>query len=488
MILSRFVRIQLAIFAVLTVIGVSVMGLYYIHLPALAGIGETSVTVQLPTAGGLYRFANVTYRGKTIGNVAQVKLTPNGVDAVLSIDSAASVPADLDAQVKSVSAIGEQYVDLLPRHGGGPYLSDGAVIPLNRTSVPEEIGPILDQANALLASIPAGKFKTVVDESFTAFNGSGPDLQRLLDNTRLFLQAAQDNIAPTTTLLDQLGPLLDTQVVTSDAIRAWTSNLATFTNQLRQSDPELRTLLVKGQPFAQQATGLFQDLRPTLPVLLANLTSVGQVGVTYNAALEQVLVIYPPLTAALESVVLPSAGSGSANLDFQLNINQPPPCTTGFVPADQRRSPTDFSIPDTPAGLFCKIPQNNITGVRGARNLPCVDVPGKRAPTPELCRDPKGYVPLGTNPVVGPPQPVTPQAAAAPATASPAVASPATPAATAPTPGSVTGAAPYDPTSGTYVGADGKSYTQADLAQGTAHGAGMTWQQLLTAPTGSGHQ
>lgn len=32
MILSRFVRIQLAIFAMLTVIGVSVMGLYYIHV------------------------------------------------------------------------------------------------------------------------------------------------------------------------------------------------------------------------------------------------------------------------------------------------------------------------------------------------------------------------------------------------------------------------------------------------------------------------
>lgn len=478
MIMSRFVRVQLAIFAVLTVVGVSVMGLYYIRLPALVGIGQQTVTVQLPAAGGLYRFANVTYRGTTIGQVSQVRLTPSGVEADLSIDSGEKLPADLDAQVKSVSAIGEQYVDLLPRHGGGPYLADGAVIPQSRASVPTQIGPILDQANALLASIPAGKFKTVVDESFTAFSGSGPDLQRLLDNTRLFLQAAQDNIGPTKTLLDQLGPLLDTQVVTSDAIRAWTSNLATFTDQLRRSDPELRSLLVRGQPFAQQATGLFQDLRPTLPILLANFTSVGQVAVTYNAALEQVLVIYPPLTAALISAILPSAGTGNAFLDFQLNINQPPPCTTGFIPADQRRLPTELSIPDTPAGLFCRIPQDDITGVRGARNLPCVEVPGKRAPTPELCRDPKGYVPLGTNPVVGPPQPVAPQAVPAPDAGPP----------TEPTPGSVTGAAPYDPTSGTYVGADGKSYTQNELAQGTVYRPGMTWQQLMTAPTGSGHQ
>lgn len=479
MILTRFVRVQLSIFAVLTVVGVLVMGLYYIQIPALVGIGQRTVTVQLPAAGGLYRFANVTYRGTTIGKVSQVRLTPAGVEAVLLIDSGEKIPADLDVRVKSVSAIGEQYVDLLPRHGGGPYLADGAVIPVSRAGVPMEIGPILDQANALVASIPPGKFKTVVDESFTAFNGSGSDLQRLLDNTKLFLQEAQNNIEPTNALIGELAPLLDTQVVTSDAIRAWTSNLATFTDQLRKSDPELRSLLEHGPAFAAQVTGLFQDLRPTLPVLLANLTSVGQVAVTYNAALEQVLVIYPPLTAALESVVLPTAGTGNAFLDFQLNLNDPPPCTTGFIPPEERRSPTDFSIPETPAGLFCRIPQNDRTAVRGARNAPCVEVPGKRAPTPALCLDPKGYVPLANNPpVLGPAQPVTRQAAPA------ADPGPATEPAMTPT--SVTSARPYDPTSGTYVGTDGKNYTQTDVAQGKAFSAVMTWQQLLTAPTGSG--
>ena len=41
--------------------------------------------------------------------------------------------------------------------------------------------------------------------------------------------------------------------------------------------------------------------------------------------------------------------------------------------------------------------------VRGARNIPCVDVPGKRAATPQECRGNKPYVPLGTNPWYGDP-------------------------------------------------------------------------------------
>jgi phospholipid/cholesterol/gamma-HCH transport system substrate-binding protein len=41
--------------------------------------------------------------------------------------------------------------------------------------------------------------------------------------------------------------------------------------------------------------------------------------------------------------------------------------------------------------------------VRGSRNFPCADVPGKRAATPRDCRSKDPYVPLGTNPWYGDP-------------------------------------------------------------------------------------
>jgi phospholipid/cholesterol/gamma-HCH transport system substrate-binding protein len=59
---------------------------------------------------------------------------------------------------------------------------------------------------------------------------------------------------------------------------------------------------------------------------------------------------------------------------------------------------------DVPSGTYCKIPkafQGNV--VRGARNYPCADVPGKRAATPRECRSNEPYVPLGTNPWYGDP-------------------------------------------------------------------------------------
>ena len=78
---------------------------------------------------------------------------------------------------------------------------------------------------------------------------------------------------------------------------------------------------------------------------------------------------------------------------------------TGFIPPPLIRTPADETLREIPTDMYCKTAQNDPSAVRGARNYPCQEFPGKRAPTVALCRDPKGYVPIGTNPWRGPPIP-----------------------------------------------------------------------------------
>ncbi|EUA30324.1 mce family domain protein [Mycobacterium xenopi 4042] len=54
----------------------------------------------------------------------------------------------------------------------------------------------------------------------------------------------------------------------------------------------------------------------------------------------------------------------------------------------------DTSDIDTPDDMYCKLPQDSPLSVRGARNYPCMDKPGKRAPTVEICKSDKPYMPL----------------------------------------------------------------------------------------------
>ena len=68
--LTRFIKFQLGTFVVLTVLALIGLSIYYLRLPSLAGIGQYTLSVDLPSAGGLYKTSNVTYRGVTIGQVS----------------------------------------------------------------------------------------------------------------------------------------------------------------------------------------------------------------------------------------------------------------------------------------------------------------------------------------------------------------------------------------------------------------------------------
>ncbi|OOK74908.1 mce related family protein [Mycobacterium kansasii] len=400
--LTRFVRIQLAIFTIVGIVGVVVMVLMYIQAPTLLGIGRITVTLEVPAAGGLYRFSNVTYRGVQVGKVTAVGLTSHCSDpkrspctnATLSLGSSPKIPADLQADVRSISAVGEQYVDLRPRTNSPPYLHNGSVIPMSQASVPQPIGPVLDQTSALIDSIPKDKLVALLDEAFKGFNGAGYDFGSLFDSAAKVSGDLNGVADRARTLTEDTGPVLDSQAQTTDAIRLWARSLAGVTGQLVTNDPQVRTLLEQGPGAFDEASRLLEQIKPTLPVLLANLTTVGQIAVTYHASLEQVLVLLPPFVAAIQSFVGTKNPTGYAQGDFAALVDDPPGCTVGFLPPSQWRSPADTTTIDTPDGLYCKLPQDSPISVRGARNYPCIEHPGKRAPTVEICDSDQPFEPL----------------------------------------------------------------------------------------------
>jgi virulence factor Mce-like protein len=407
--LTRFVRNQLIVFVIASVVGVALMLFAYMQVPTLLGLGRLTVTLELPAAGGLYRFSNVTYRGVQVGKVTGVKLTETGAEAEMSLDSSPKIPADLQAEVRSVSAVGEQYVDLRPRTDSGPYLQNGSRIRKADTTIPQEVGPVLDQLNKLVSSIPGDRISDLLEESFRAFNGAGPDFQSLMDSASKVASQVNSVSDQTRGLVDDSGPLLDSQAETADSIRTWARSLAGVTGQFERNDPQIRAVLQRGPGFAQEVSSLLDQVKPTLPILLANLTTVEQILVTYNPSIEQLLVVFPGIIAAQQSFGLPMNNpTGLPTGDFALTISDPTPCQVGFLPPSQWRSPEDLTSIDTPDGLYCKLPQDSPISVRGARNYPCMGHPGKRAPTVELCNDPKGYQPIAIRQHTLGPMPIDP--------------------------------------------------------------------------------
>lgn len=398
---SAFAKKQLAVFTVLTVATLVILGGHYLRLPSLLGLDQYTLKADLPASGGLYRTANVTYRGATIGKVTAVEPTKTGVQATLSIDDHYRIPVDAIAKVHSVSAVGEQYLDLVSAgNPAGKFLSSGQTI--TKGTVPEEIGTALDAVDRGLAALPQGKIASLLDETSQAVGGLGPALHRLVDSTQALTGDLAANPDDVNAIITNLGPLLDSQTATGADIRRWVHNLNTVATQTAQKDPQLRSVLANAPPTLDAATEVVGGVRDSLPQTLANLDIVAGLLLRYHKGVEQVLVLLPQVSAVAQTTTL--AFPGEANIDLGLAINQPPPCLTGFVPAPQWRSPADTSLAPLPAGTYCKIPQDTpANAVRGARNIPCLDVEGKRAAHPQDCRSGKPYVPQGTNPWYGDP-------------------------------------------------------------------------------------
>jgi phospholipid/cholesterol/gamma-HCH transport system substrate-binding protein len=482
--LPRRVVSQMAIFTVGTLVAVSVMAFHYMQLPNyLFGVGHYRVTLELPTAAGLYASGNVTYRGTEVGRVESVGLTDSGVDAVLSLNSGLPIPADLDAEVHSQTAAGEQFVALRPRSGNPPMLKNGDIIPQNRASVPPDINSLLAATNRGIAAIPHDNLKTVIDEGYTAVGGLGPELSRLVKGTTSLSIDARKNLDSLITLTDQSQPVLDSQTETAASIQAWAANIATVTKELKTADPAVSQVLDDGPAAADATRALLDRLQPSLPILMANLTSLDQIGITYRNDLEEILVLLPQGISELQGAGLANRNTKQAYkggyLSFNLNLNLPPACTTGFLPPQQQRVPTDVDYPPRPPGnVYCRVPQDAPFNVRGARNIPCETKPGKRAPTAAMCESDENYIPLndGYNWKGDPNATLSGQAIPQ---LPPATTGSAGPPAALPPPIAI---AQYDPTTGTYIGPDGRPYTQTDLARDANQH--QSWQDMLLPPKG----
>jgi phospholipid/cholesterol/gamma-HCH transport system substrate-binding protein len=141
--------------------------------------------------------------------------------------------------------------------------------------------------------------------------------------------------------------------------------------------------------------------------------------------------------------------------------------------------------PPRPEGnLYCRVPQDSPFNVRGARNIPCETKPGKRAPTAAMCESDENYIPLndGYNwkgdpnaTLSGQAIPQLPPGTPASTPTPPAVVPPAA----LPPPIAI---AQYDPNTGTYLGPDGRPYTQTDLARDA--NKNQSWQDMLLPPKG----
>ena len=354
--ITRKTKIKLLAFAALSLLGLSYLGFNYVGLDrALLGNGY-EVAADFRDSGGIFVNAEVTNRGVAVGRVTDMLLVDDGVRVVLTIDPGADpIPADAEAVVATRSAVGEQYVDLRPQSDDGPFLEDGAVIPKSRTDIPVPVEQMLLSIDGLVGSIDEENLRILVDELGRAFEGSGDDLGRLIDNGDLLLARAEQSLPQTLKLITDGQTVLETQNENRSAIRQWAADLRLVSDTFVELDPELRGILVNAPDASAAIEDLIERAGPGLGSLVRNLDILNQVQIPRLDGIEQLLVTFPDAVSGGFTVVRRDEdGAMRSHFGFVLNAGDPHPCTTGYVPTASTPSPGAVATLDTDA-VECRV-------------------------------------------------------------------------------------------------------------------------------------
>lgn len=404
--MTRNVKIRLAIFLTLAVVGIVYVGGTYLGVvDKVLGRG-VAVTMELPTSGGLYVGSEVDYRGVKVGKVARMDLTPSGVRVTLALHSDARVPRDAEVQVADLSAVGEQYVNFLPSGERGPWLRDGDGIDPKHATLPPSTDVLLASLDRFTTSVDPDDLRTVVSELGTMFQGNAENLRTLVDSGSEFIGQALEHQDATIGLLDSGQQVLKTQQAHAGDIRAFARGLKQVTASLKQADPDLRSLLQGGPATLTQVKSLVDGLNPVLPVFISNLVTTNQVLTARLPAIEQVLVSFP-LVVKNGLIGTPGDGYGHINLQFSYTS---PPCTKGYMPPSQWAPPSDLSKGEAyPAKCTDPRAQRGYTGTdpivqRGVNLAPVADDSDPIyhvQPYPSLTR--KAAAADGSNVTIAPP-------------------------------------------------------------------------------------
>jgi phospholipid/cholesterol/gamma-HCH transport system substrate-binding protein len=372
-VITRRTRIQLLIFAIITLVGVSYVGARYAKLDRLVVDRTYTVTAHYPQSGGIFTGAEVTYRGVGIGTVGELVLTEEGVDVKLNIENKwDEIPRDSIALVGNRSAVGEQYVELQPQSDDGPYLADGSEIDDVATPIATE--KLLGDISETVGSVDRDALRTTITELGRAFGGTGEDLQKIIDTGNSFIQEADDNFEITTALIRDGNTVLRGQIASESSLRTFADQLSLFSSALAGADGDLRRVIDSGSVAATQLRTFLEQNGVELSELLANLVTVNEVTVRHLAGIKQMLVVYPVAVLGAYVTVgktpVARGGSGKWDAHFGMVLHDGPLCHEGYLKSRQHPERDRFESPPMP-NVGCKEPITK-SNPRGTQNLPRV--------------------------------------------------------------------------------------------------------------------
>ena len=326
------------------------LGLSYLMANQVLSILQDrySVYAIFPDAGGVFTNQEVTYRGITVGQVGDMSVIEDGVKIELKIlKNFDEIPKeDIEARVMFKSAVGEQFVDLLPTSDDAPYLEHNDEIPIEQTTIPVSTQALLSTLEAVLRGVPPEDLKGAVDALGIGLTGRGPDLATIIESSATLAELFAER-SPEVQGLLRNGTKVGAAFLRSrrDFAKAL-HELVTVSESLSDGRGDLERLLKGTNITADELVRLLREHRPAVNRFLIEFGEVNELQAQHAGDINRLFLHLPTALDKVIGAFEPSTGMVRFGL---VNDTENHACSYGT----ERRRASDRAFRLPPKNASC---------------------------------------------------------------------------------------------------------------------------------------
>lgn len=271
----------------------------------VADIGYRKYTAHFLQAAALKPGNPITVAGTPVGEVLNMKLAGDHVEAKLKVRKNIPLGKDSRAVIKITTILGSRYLALQP--AGSESLPDNT-FDLDHTEVPYDLQEALADVTTTFEQVDSDKFAQSLGVLGKQMSGLPEVVPRALQNTHTLATIVADR-------RDQLGSLLKTTDVVANTLRRQQSTIGNLVDQGNDLVGEFvmrrasfQAMLAALTNLIQTLSGIVIDDRPELEQTLTNLRELSDMLGKHDDLLRSVLQSGPVALRGLAN----ATGNGNA--------------------------------------------------------------------------------------------------------------------------------------------------------------------------------
>jgi phospholipid/cholesterol/gamma-HCH transport system substrate-binding protein len=293
-------------------------------------VEKNTYSAYFAESNGLFVGDEIRILGVAVGVVDKIEPQPTSSKVTFSVDKQYPIPADARAAILSPSLVTSRAIQLVPAYSGGPKLSPGASIPLNRTAVPAEWDDFRKQleklTDALQPTTPGGvnSVGEFINSAADNLRGQGDTARDTVIKLSQAISALGDHADDIFSTVRNLQLLVSALYSSSDLLASFNQNLASVTTVLTNTPNEVANAVHGLDQALADLREFLADNREAIGVTFDRLSSVTTALNDSRGDIKQVLHIAPTVIQNFLNIYQPaqSAMTGIIALNNFADIPQ----------------------------------------------------------------------------------------------------------------------------------------------------------------------